>query len=111
MKRVKLFALISLLFIGLGHAWGENVTITKTIDQLKEANSWSVSSGSTIKGCYTSFSLDDNITISTSGKPNCGSIWGTNTYDWRLYQTQNGDITITAKEGCSLSSITLIYLS
>ena len=109
MKRVKLFALISLLFIGLGHAWGENVTITKTIDQLKEANSWSVSSGSTIKGCYTSFSLDDNITISTSGKPNCGSIWGTNTYDWRLYQTQNGDITITAKEGCSLSSITLIY--
>ena len=28
MKRVKLFALISLLFIGLGHAWGENVTIT-----------------------------------------------------------------------------------
>ena len=34
MKRVKLFALISLLFIGLGHAWGAegSITITKSTE-------------------------------------------------------------------------------
>ena len=36
MKRVKLFALISLLFVGLGHAWGENATYTKVISSLAD---------------------------------------------------------------------------
>lgn len=104
-----LVLLVGLLIMSANAVWGAAITITKTVNQLKETNSWSVSSGTTINGCYTSFSLDDNITISTSGKANCGSIWGTSTYDWRLYQAQDGDITITAKDGCSLSSITLKY--
>ena len=35
MKRVKLFALISLLFIGLGHAWGAEGTLTQA--EIKKA--------------------------------------------------------------------------
>ena len=35
MKRVKLFALISLLFIGLGHAWGAEATLTQA--EIKKA--------------------------------------------------------------------------
>ncbi len=70
------------------------------------ANNWVTASGNGSQTCYTSFSLDANITISTSGRANCGSYWGS---DWRLYQAQNGDVTITAAQGYTLSSVTFTY--
>ena len=78
------------------------------MNQIVDANGYTVSSGNTAT-CYTSFSLDANITISTSGGANCGSFWGTTTKDWRLYQAQSGDVTITASSGNTLQSVTFTY--
>ncbi|MBO4667577.1 MAG: endonuclease [Bacilli bacterium] len=84
-------------------------TITKTTNQLVTANSWNVSSGNNMNGLYTNFNLDSNINISTTGQANCGSVWGSGTYDWRLYQNKNGNIIITALNDCLITSIKLTY--
>ena len=107
-KRYYLF-IIMLLTLGIGSAWAENVTVTKTTNTLVSELSWSVSSGSTCAGCYTSFDLNEAISISTTGTPNCGSVWGTTTNDWRLYQNQNGNVTVSAKDGYELVSVKYTY--
>ena len=83
-------------------------TITKTMNQIVSANNYTVSAGSNVT-LYPSFSLDDVITVSTTGDANCGSFWGTTTYDWRLYQNKKGDITISASEGHTISKLTITY--
>ena len=84
-------------------------TVTKTMSEIVSANSYTVSSGNTAT-CYTSFSLDANVTISTSGSANCGSFWGTSpNNDWRLYQNKSGDVTVTASNGYVITSITITY--
>lgn len=88
---------------------GEEQTASETINDLVTANGWEVSSGTTIKDCYTSFDLDSNITVSTDGEPNCGTIWGTTTHDWRLYQNKSGNIVLTAKNGYALSSVKFTF--
>ena len=109
MKHLKLFfALFAMLALGVGNAWGEEVTVTKTTNTLVSELSWTVSSGS-CAGCYTEFDLDNAITISTTGTPNCGSVWGTTTNDWRLYQNQNGNVIVSAKTGYELVSIKFTY--
>lgn len=83
-------------------------TVTKTVDELVAANKWTISSGSNAT-CYKNFSLDEVITVSTSGADNCGSVWGSSNSDWRLYQAQKGDVTITAEKGYRIQSVTLTY--
>ena len=93
---------------------GGSVTITKTMNTIVSDNSYTVSSGSDVT-CYTSFNLDSNITVSTTGKPNCGSFWaqssGSNNYEWRLYQNKSGDMTITAATGHTISSVNITFAS
>ena len=83
-------------------------TISKTITELATANSWTISSGNDVT-CYTSFDLDSKINISTTGSANCGSVWGTTTKDWRLYQNKSGNVVVTAANGYTLSSVTFTY--
>ena len=78
------------------------------MNEIVTENGYTVSSGNNAT-CYTSFSLDGNITVSTSGSANCGSFWGTTTIDWRLYQNRSGDVTITAANGCTLESVTFTF--
>ena len=95
---------VALMAIGVGNVWG--TTVTKTMNQIVTANGYSVSSGSTINDIVTSFALDANITVSTTGDANCGSFWGSSTIDWRLYQNKGGDVTVTAAPGYELESVT-----
>lgn len=84
-------------------------TATKTMSQIVSENGFTVSSGSNVT-CYTEFSLDELVTVSTTGTPNCGSFWGTSpNNDWRLYQNQSGNITISVPTGCELEKITINY--
>lgn len=107
MKKLLTFLLTALLTFAV--SWAETTTVTKTMSQVISENSFSVSSGTNVT-CYTSFALDGNITVSTSGSANCGSFWGTSpNNDWRLYQNKSGDVTITAANGYSLKSITLTF--
>lgn len=123
----KLFTRIGVAFagiamaIGVGVAVGQSpravervdaageVTAEETTNDLQSANGWTVSSGSNIGSIVTSFELDDVITISTSGEANCGSIWGSTTKDWRLYQNKSGNVTATASTGYKILSVKYIY--
>lgn len=91
---------------------GGDVTVTKTMTAIVSDNDYTVSSGSNVT-CYTSFNLDSNITVSTSGDENCGSFWaqssGSSNYEWRLYQNKSGDITITAETGHTISSVNVTF--
>jgi hypothetical protein len=104
---MKTMFLLCALVTGSTCAWA--TTVTKTVNTLVTELGWKTSSGSTINGLYTSFALDENITISTSGEPNCGSVWGTTAKDWRLYQNKSGDVTVTAASGYTISSVTFTY--
>ena len=89
-------------------SFAAETTVTMTVDSLIKKNNWTVSSGSSVT-CYKNFNLDANIAVSTTGGENCGSVWGTTTHNWRLYQTGNGNVTITAASGYVLDSIKLTY--
>ena len=82
-------------------------TITMTTADYVANNNCTVSAGSDVT-CYTSLALDSNITVSTTGDPNCGSFWST-AKEWRLYQNKNGNVVITAADGCELVSVKLTF--
>mgnify|MGYP002516000758 FL=1 len=104
MKRLSIF-FAALMACTLSFA---QTTVTKTVDELVTANKWTVSSGNTAT-CYKNFSLDKNVTVSTSGEDNCGSVWGESNRQWRLYQNKEGDITIAVSGDYTISSVTLTY--
>ena len=88
---------------------GNEESASETVNDLADDNSWTTSVQNS-EVCYTSFSLDSNITISTTGDANCGSVWeSSGTKDWRLYQNKGGDIVVTAAAGYRLTSITFTF--
>jgi len=107
----KLFTLLMLFTFVFGVGWAATapVTVTKTMNDIVAENGYTVSSGSEINTICPSFQLDDIITISTTGQPNCGTFWGTSTIDWRLYQESSGNLIITAAPGYALQSATFTY--
>lgn len=86
------------------------ITVSNTISNLVTENGWAVSAGNNMNGCYTSFTLDSNVTVSTSGEPNCGSVWGTSpNNEWRLYRGNKGDLTISVGEGYKIVSVKVSF--
>ena len=106
MKKLLTLFLFATLATSVG--WAADVTVSKTMNEIVSANGYTVSSGSDVT-CYTLFSLDNNITISTTGKPNCGSFWGTTTIDWRLYQNKNGNVIVSATSDYILKSVKFTF--
>ena len=107
MKKIITLFLFATLAASVG--WAADVTVSKTMNEIVSANGYTVSSGSNVT-CYTSFALDDNITISTTGSSNCGSFWGTSpNIDWRLYQAKNGNVIVSAATGYVLKSVAFTY--
>lgn len=86
-------------------------TLSITMNEYVEANSITVSAGSDIGDICTSLALNDVVTMSTTGNPNCGTFWGTSTIDWRLYQNANGNVTISVPTGYTLVSVKFTYSS
>lgn len=76
--------------------------VTKTTADLATANSWANGTQ------YTSFKLDDHVTISVSGGGNTGKYY-TSGQNYRLYQNENATITAAVSKGYVLSSITYTY--
>ncbi len=106
----KLFSLLIVALCVTMVSMAADVTVTKTVDELVAENNFTISEGNTAT-CYPTLELDDVVTVSTSGEPNCGSIWGAENAQWRLYQAKKGDITIAVAEGYSLKSIKLTYVT
>lgn len=95
--------------VGATFVQSNSTTVTKTMTEIVSTNDYTVSAGSNVT-CYTSFKLDDIVTVSTSGEANCGSFWGTTpNNEWRLYQNKGGDISISVPDGYSLVSAKITY--
>lgn len=108
---IKSLLLIFAMIMSVCGAWAEKVTISKTMKSIVNENEYTVSTGTTINTICTSIDLDDNISISLSksGSGNTGSFWGTNSVDWRLYQTDEPSVTVYSKTGCTINTVKFTY--
>lgn len=88
--------------------FGDSVTVTKTIAEMKEALGWENGQR------YVSWNLDENITVSCPNEEgNIGGAYYDNGSDWRVYKGTSSrpadTITITAATGYQIKSITLTF--
>ena len=83
---------------------GEPVTVEKTVEEIATANSW-------VSGTiYSSFQLDENITVTASAGNNNGKYWeASGGKQYRLFQSESGTMTISAPDGYVIQSITLTF--
>ena len=99
MKKLITLFLFATLAASVGWA---STTVSNTIANIAAANNWANGTK------YTSFSLDDNITISCTGGGNTGKYYTTG-QSWRLYQNESPKLYVTAADGFLLNSITVTY--
>lgn len=77
-------------------------TVIVSVEDYAADNSWENSKK------YTSMTLDNIITASVSGGGNTGKYY-TSGNEWRLYQTENATITISAASGYTITSVKITY--
>jgi hypothetical protein len=89
---------------------GEEITAGVVIADYADANGWEDSK------LYDTITLDSIVTVTAAGTA-VGS-YGTNTgkyytngENWRIYQSENATVTITAAEGKTIVSVKITYLS
>ena len=90
------------LFANEAVTQGSNTTITKTISQIM---------GTPLPASGTQFAsltLDSTITVSVNDDGNNGKVYNNGT-EWRLYQTDNAVVTVSASGGMTISSITFNF--
>ena len=84
------------------------VVLSVKMSDLVSANNYTVSSGNTVKN-YKNLTLDSVISMTAGGTgTNEGSFWNSGT-EWRLYQSGNGKVTISAASGYIIKSVKLTY--
>ncbi|MBR2349025.1 MAG: hypothetical protein IKA77_00155 [Clostridia bacterium] len=81
---------------------GVKTTVNKTIATLKTENGWSNSNK------YSSFKLDDVVTVTSSGKDNTGKYYDSGS-EYRLYQTESPSFKIEVAEGYKIVSVKITY--
>lgn len=81
---------------------GSSTTVNGVIADIADANSW-VDAES-----YDSFSLDANVTISTTGTGDNGKYYSSDE-SWRLYQNGSGNVTVSVNSNYYLTSITFTF--
>ena len=81
---------------------GANNTVTKTVSQL--VGTPAPASGTQ----YASLALDSTITVSVNADGNNGKVYESGT-QWRLYQSNNAVVTVSASGGVTISSITFTF--
>ncbi len=96
----KFLSLVMMAMFAVG-AWAAEVTVEKTIEDVATANSWSDATQ------YTSFAMDDIITVSVTGGANSGKYY-TNGHNWRLYANESAELNVVAS-GATLKSVTVTY--
>ncbi|MBO5789197.1 MAG: hypothetical protein J6R42_04555, partial [Clostridia bacterium] len=87
-----------------GNTEVEGTVVSVIIADLAAANGWVNATK------YTSFTMDEVITVSCTGSDNSGKYYNSGT-NWRLYQTESATMTIAAKDGYKIASITITYAS
>lgn len=83
-------------------------TVSMTMTEYVAANGCKISSGSDAT-MYKTLQLNESVRMSTTGDDNCGSFWGNDTQEWRLYQNKKGNVIVSVAEGCELKSVKLTF--
>lgn len=96
----KFLSLVMMAMLAVG-AWAAEVTVEKTIEDVATANNWADATQ------YTSFAMDDIITVSVTGGANTGKYY-TNGHNWRLYANESAELNVVAS-GATLKSVTVTY--
>ena len=78
------------------------VTISKTIANIAQANSWKDATK------YTTVKLDEIITASVSGGSNTGKYY-VNGENWRIYQNETPSLKISAVSGYTIKKVKITY--
>lgn len=81
---------------------GETTTAKVVIKDYATANSWANATK------YGTLQLDSNITVTVKGGDNTGKYYNSGN-EWRIYQNEKPTITIAAKEGYTIVSVTITY--
>lgn len=87
---------------------GEQQTVSATISDIASANSWAD------KEHYLKFNMNDDITVTAAGTAvgsyslNTG-YYASSSGQWRIYQSENATVTISAAEGKTIVSVKITY--
>lgn len=87
---------------GGGDDSAESVTVSNTIAELADANSWNDATK------YTTVNLDEIITASVSGGSNTGKYY-VNGENWRIYQNETPSLKISAVSGYTIKTVKITY--
>ena len=85
-----------------GDTPAEPTNVTVSIKDYASANGWKDATK------YSSLVMDENITVSASTSGNNGKYYTSGT-NWRMYQSDNGTVTVTANNGKTIKSVKLTY--
>ena len=80
----------------------QSVTVSNTIKNIASAKGWTNGTK------YSSFNLDEVITIAATGNSNTGKYY-TSGNEWRIYQTENPKVQISAAEGYTIKTVKITY--
>ena len=83
----------------------QETSITKTIKEYAEANSWANETQ------YKTMVIDENITITITeeGSYHNSGKYYLNGYNWRIYQNESPTLTFSAQEGTIINAVTTEY--
>ncbi len=96
-----LVMVLALLSVAAFAADGET-TVSVTIADYAAANGWS----NGVK--YPTINLDTNVTVTAAGTQNTGKSYNSGK-EWRIYQSDSGTVTVSVKEGGTISSVKITY--
>ncbi|MBR3864949.1 MAG: hypothetical protein IKJ19_07570 [Clostridia bacterium] len=81
----------------------QETTITVSIANYASANGWANSTQ------YTTMTMDNNISVTVNGGGNSGKYYTSGT-NWRLYQSESAELTISAANGKTIKSVKITYV-
>ena len=87
---------------GGGEGTPTTTTTSVTIANYADANGWENSKK------YPTVTMDANVTVTAKGKDNTGKYY-TKGENWRIYQTEQPSITVSAAEGYTIDSVKVTY--
>ena len=87
---------------GGGDEPSSSVTVSKTIEAIADANGWTNSTQ------YSTITLDEVITATATVGTNTGKYY-TSGEEWRIYQSETPNLTITASAGYTIKTVKITY--
>lgn len=87
---------------GGGDEPSSSVTVSKTIADIADSNSWADAKQ------YTTIAFDNVITVTATGGGNTGKYY-TNGENWRIYQNETPSLTISATDEYKINTVKITY--